>query len=49
MARAVFRSLATRLGHVIPSRTYWYLTVTLALAGAVSECAVLYYEGGTFR
>ncbi len=41
--------LATHLGHIIPSHTYWYLTVTPALADAVSERAALYYQGGTFR
>lgn len=29
--------LATRLGHVIPSRFYWCLTVTPTLVGAASE------------
>jgi len=41
--------LATHLGHIIPSHTYWYLTVTPALADAVSERAALYYQGGNFR
>jgi integrase len=41
--------LSTHLGHVTPSRTYWYLTVTPALADAVSERAALYYQGGLFR
>ena len=40
------RSLATHLGHVSPSHTYWYLTVTPALADAVSERAALYYQQG---
>ena len=39
--------LSTHLGHVTPSHTYWYLTVTPALADAVSERAALYYQGGT--
>jgi integrase/recombinase XerD len=41
--------LATHLGHIIPSHTYWYLTVTPVLADAVSERAALYYQAGTFR
>src|SRR6266702_711691 len=41
--------LATHLGHVAPSHTYWYLTVTPALADAVSERAALYYQGGNRR
>jgi hypothetical protein len=41
--------LATHLGHVTPSNTYWYLTVTPVLAGAVSERTALYYQGGIFR
>lgn len=41
--------LATHLGHIAPSHTYWYLTVTPALADAVSERAALYYQGRNFR
>jgi len=41
--------LSTHLGHVTPSHTYWYLTVTPALADAVSERAALYYQGELFR
>jgi integrase/recombinase XerD len=41
--------LATHLGHVTPSNTYWYLTVTPALADAVSERTALYYQGGISR
>jgi len=41
--------LATHLGHVAPSHTYWYLTVTPALADAVSERAALSYQGGNRR
>lgn len=41
--------LATHLGHVSPSNTYWYLTITPALADAVSERAALYYQAGLFR
>ena len=41
--------LATHLGHVSPAHTYWYLTVTPALADAVSERAALYYQGGNRR
>lgn len=41
--------LATHLGHINPSHTYWYLTVTPALTAAVSERAALYYQGGNFR
>ena len=41
--------LSTHLGHVTPAHTYWYLTVTPALADAVSERAALYYQGGLFR
>lgn len=40
---------ATHPGHVSPARTYWYLTVTPALAGAVSERAALYYQAGNRR
>jgi len=41
--------LATHLGHIAPSHTYWYLTVTPALTAAVSERAALYYQGRNFR
>jgi integrase/recombinase XerD len=41
--------LSTHLGHITPAHTYWYLTVTPALADAVSERAALYYQGGLFR
>ena len=41
--------LATHLGHIAPSHTYWYLTITPALTDAVSERAALYYQGGNFR
>ena len=41
--------LATHLGHVSPAHTYWYLTVTPELAGAVSERAAFYYQGGNRR
>ena len=41
--------LATHLGHIAPSHTYWYLTVTPALTAAVSERAALYYHGRNFR
>jgi integrase len=41
--------LATHLGHIGPAHTYWYLTITPALADAVSERAALYYQGGSFR
>lgn len=41
--------LATHLGHVSPAHTYWYLTVTPALADAISERAALYYQGGNRR
>lgn len=41
--------LATHLGHITPSNTYWYLTITPELADAVSERAALYYQGGLFR
>lgn len=41
--------LATHLGHVAPSHTYWYLTATPALADAVSERAALYYQEGNRR
>ena len=41
--------LATHLGHITPSHTYWYLTVTPALTAAVSERAALYYQGRNFR
>jgi len=37
------------LGHVSPAHTYWYLTVTPALAEAVSERAALYYQTGNRR
>ena len=36
-------------GHIGPAHTYWYLTITPALANAVSERAALYYQGGNFR
>jgi hypothetical protein len=41
--------LSTHLGHITPAHTYYYLTVTPALAGAVSERTALYYQGGLFR
>jgi integrase len=41
--------LATHLGHVAPSHTYWYLTVTPALTDAVSERAAFYYQAGNRR
>jgi len=41
--------LSTHLGHVTPAHTFWYLTITPALADAVSERAALYYQGGLFR
>jgi integrase/recombinase XerD len=41
--------LATHLGHVSPAHTYWYLTITPALADAVSERAALYYQAGNRR
>jgi integrase/recombinase XerD len=41
--------LSTHLGHIGPAHTYWYLTITPALADAVSERAALYYQGGNFR
>jgi len=41
--------LSTHLGHTGPAHTYWYLTITPALADAVSERAALYYQGGNFR
>ena len=41
--------LSTHLGHITPAHTYYYLTVTPALADAVSERAALYYQGGLFR
>ena len=41
--------LATHLGHVSPAHTYWYLTITPALADAVSERAALYYQAGKRR
>jgi integrase len=41
--------LTTHLGHVSPAHTYWYLTVTPALADAVSERAALYYQAGNRR
>ena len=41
--------LSTHLGHISPAHTYWYLTITPALADAVSERAALYYQGGNFR
>ncbi|GIH73532.1 tyrosine-type recombinase/integrase [Sphaerimonospora thailandensis] len=46
---ACIATLATHLGHVSPAHTYWYLTVTPALADAVSERAALYYQGGNRR
>ena len=41
--------LSTHLGHITPAHTYYYLTVTPALADAVSEREALYYQGGLFR
>ena len=41
--------LSTHLGHISPAHTYWYLTVTPALADAVSERAALYYQGRNVR
>jgi len=41
--------LSAHLGHVGPAHTYWYLTITPALADAVSDRAALYYQGGNFR
>lgn len=41
--------LATHLGHVSPTHTYWYLTVTPTLTDAVSERVALYYQGGNRR
>ena len=41
--------LSTHLGHIGPAHTYWYLTITPALADAVSERVALYYQGGNFR
>jgi integrase len=46
---ACIATLATHLGHVSPVHTYWYLTVTPELAGAVSERAALYYQQGRRR
>ena len=39
---------STHPGHITPALTY-YLTVTPALADAVSERVALYYQGGLFR
>ncbi len=46
---ACIATLATRLGHVSPVHTYWYLTVTPELVDAVSERVALYYQKGHRR
>jgi len=36
--------LATHLGHVNPTQTYWYLTVTPELLDAVSDRVATFYQ-----